>query len=153
MERRADVKNLTAILFQLGKRRTTDIERTLEIDVDNSSKAVRRKLFGGAQKITGGTIYHCIDFAKVTDRRGNSILHILRIANVRSHRERLPSSLVDRLSCRLKMLHLPAHKNYASTGFRKRARDTAGYSSSATGYESNLLIQDSVGEYFLGHGH
>ena len=74
MERGADVQNLAAMLFQLCKRRATDVERAFQVDVNHGAKAVWRQLFRRAEKVSRGAVNDDIDLAKLFDRLCNGLL-------------------------------------------------------------------------------
>src|SRR5688500_2410529 len=65
MKRRADVQYLTAMFFELCKRSAANIERSLQIDVDNSAETIRRQLFGFTQKVTGRAIDDNVDLSEL----------------------------------------------------------------------------------------
>src|SRR6185369_4988036 len=66
---RADIQDLTAMLFQLVERRATHVERTFQVDVDNGAEAVRRQLFSVAQKVAGRAVDDEVDLSQLLDRR------------------------------------------------------------------------------------
>src|SRR5713226_4643945 len=82
MQRRADVQNLSAILFQFRERCATDIECSLEIDIDDSAESVGRKAFSGAKKISGSAVNNDIYLSKSIDSRGDRFLDFFRFANI-----------------------------------------------------------------------
>src|SRR5215218_8891662 len=74
MKRRTDVQNLSAILFELRKRRAANVEGAFEIDVNYSSKSIRRQLLSRAEKVAGSSVHNNIDLAELFDSLGDSFL-------------------------------------------------------------------------------
>src|SRR5438132_9316944 len=87
MERRADIQYLTAILFQLGECRATNVECSLEIDVHDRAKSIRRQLFRRTKKIPCRAVYDDIDFAKAFDGGSDCLFNFFGVANVGGDRE------------------------------------------------------------------
>src|SRR5262245_59873640 len=61
VKRGADVENLTAMFLQLCQCRATDVERSLQIDIDHRAESVWREFFGFAKKISRGPVDDNID--------------------------------------------------------------------------------------------
>ena len=87
MQGRADIQNLSLVLFQFFERGPTDDEGSFEIDVDDGAETIRRKFFRRAKKIPGGAVDDDIDLSEALDGGGDGFLNIVRFANVGRDRE------------------------------------------------------------------
>src|SRR4026209_2016082 len=101
MKGRGDVQNLSAMFFELRKRRAADVESSLQIDIDHGAKAVRRQLFSRTQKVAGRAVNDNVDLSEVFDSLCDGFFNIFGVANVSSHRECLATVLVDSIRGRL----------------------------------------------------
>src|SRR6185295_17994299 len=68
MKRGADVQYLAAMLFELRKGRTTNVESSLRIDVEDCAKTIGRQLLRRAKKVSGGAVHDDVDLAELFDR-------------------------------------------------------------------------------------
>src|SRR4029079_5972701 len=67
MKRGADVEYLAAMLFELREGRTTNVESSFRIDVENCAKTIWRQLFRRAEKVSGGPVHDDVDLAELFD--------------------------------------------------------------------------------------
>ena len=61
------------MLSELRKSRATDVECALQIDVDHSSKTIRRQLLRRAKKVSRSAVHDNIDLAELLDRLRSSL--------------------------------------------------------------------------------
>src|SRR5258708_29679378 len=146
MQCRTDVQDLAFVVLQFSKRRAADIERAFEIDVYDGAKAVRRKLFRRAKKISGGAVDDDIYLAESFNGRSNRLLNFFGFADVCGDGEgfsdgggfvfcTLPDGRVSAnahsprvINCfrgRLEMFEAATDECHVRTGFRQSARDAA----------------------------
>src|SRR5689334_20416071 len=151
MERSRNVQDLPAMLFELCKTRTTNVERTLQIDIDDSSKTVWRQLLRGTQKVSRGTVHDDVDLTKLLDSLCNGFFNFLRLSNINGHGNRLSAVLVDRLCSRYQVVHLPANERHGRPRFRKCARHSTSDSRPTSGNERHTSFQNSFIEDCLTH--
>src|SRR5688572_6518722 len=151
MQRRADVQNLSAMLLELCKRRTTDVERSLQVDIDDRAKAVRRQLFSLTKKVSRRAINNDIDFAKLFDRLCHSAFDLSRLTHIRNCGDRFAARCIDRISRRLKVLEISAHQRNTRTRCRKRSRDSASDSRPAASHKRDVSVQNSLCKDCLAH--
>src|SRR5436189_6482315 len=110
MKRRTDVENLSPVRFELLKSRPTDIEGSLQIDIDDCAEPIRRQVLGLTEEVSGGAVNRDINLAETIDRRGNSLFNFFGLSHIGGYWEglahaRLRSSarIVNHLRRRLKM--------------------------------------------------
>src|SRR6186713_1436927 len=106
MKRRADVQNLPAMLLELRKGRATDVECALQIDVDHSSKPVRRQLLRRTKKVSRSAVHDDINLAELLDSLRDCFFDFLRLADVTSNCNRLAAVVVDGLRGWLEVVQL-----------------------------------------------
>src|SRR5689334_19570976 len=110
MQRRTDVQDLSAILLELCKGRATNIERALQIDINHSSKSVRRQLLRGTKKVSRSAVHDDIDLAELLDSLRHCFFNVFRLAHVSSDGDRVAAIIVDRLCSRLKVVQLATNE-------------------------------------------
>src|SRR4029078_11180620 len=95
MECGADVQYLAAMLFQLREGRTTNVESSFRIDVENCAKTIWRQLFRRAEKVTSRTVHDDIDLAEVFDRLCDCFFNVFGLAHIGNYCERFAAVCVD----------------------------------------------------------
>src|SRR5687768_9640355 len=101
------------MFFELSKRCAANVERALQIDIDNSSEAVGRELLSSTKKVAGRAVNNDIDLAEMFDRLCDGFFNFFRMTNVRGNWQRFAAFLIDCVSGRLEVIHLPAYKRNA----------------------------------------
>src|SRR6185436_1210118 len=105
--------NLAATLLQLLERRAADVERSLEVYVNDGAEAVRRKLRRGAEEVAGRAVDDDVYAAELLDCRRDGALDLREVAHVRGERERLATRLRNPRGRGLKVLGLAADERDA----------------------------------------
>src|SRR5687768_5511267 len=123
------------MFFELRKRSAANIERALQIDVDNRAETIGRQLFSFTEKVTGRAIDDDVDLSELLDRRRDSRFHRLRLTHIRHNRDRFSAVLVDRVSSRLQMVQVAADERHGRARFREGARNAASDACPATGQD------------------
>jgi hypothetical protein len=144
MKRGADVQYLAAMLLELREGRTTNVESSFCIDVENCAKTIWRQLFRRAEKVTGRAVHNDINLAEVFDRLCDCLFDCFGLAYIGNDCERFAAVCVDGVSSRLQMLDLATRERNTRTSFGKRARDSAGDPRSTAGHKRHAPIQNCI---------
>src|SRR6185436_8518681 len=110
MKRRTDVQDLPVMLFELREGRATDVECALQIDIDHSSKPVRRQLLCRTKKVARSAVHDDIDLAELLDSLRDRFFNFFRLAHVSSNGNRLAAIVVDGLCGWFKVVQLPTNE-------------------------------------------
>jgi hypothetical protein len=70
VERGADVDHRAALRLQVRQRRARDVERPLQIDVDDGAEPVGREVLDQADEVAGGTVDHDVEPSEVGHHAG-----------------------------------------------------------------------------------
>ena len=111
------------MLFQLCEGRTTNVESSFRIDVENCAKTIWRQLFRRAKKVSGRTVHDDVDLAELLDCLRNRLLDFLRLPHITGNRNGLPTAIVDRLRRWLQVVQLATDERYGSARFCQRTRN------------------------------
>src|ERR1044072_1388169 len=106
MKCRADVQYLPAMLFELRESRTTNVESSFRIDIENRAKTIWRQLFRRAEKVTGGAVHDDVDLAEVFDRLCDCFFNVFGLPHIGNNRKRFATICIDSICSRLQVLHL-----------------------------------------------
>src|SRR4029079_1662134 len=118
---------------------------------DYGAETIGRHLFRSAEKVTRGAIHDDVDLAKLFDRLRNSLLDRVRLTNVRDDRNRLATVLIDRISRRLQVVHLPAHKRDTRARLGERTRNSARDTRAAASNKRDTPFQNSISKDCFAH--
>jgi hypothetical protein len=141
LQRRADVQDYAAARFQMRERRARDVERPLQIDIDNRAEPVRGEILGGADEIAGRAVHDDIQMAKRGGRLSDGALHRRGVAHICGKRQRANTNCADLGGGAVQMLALPAHDRDVASMPRQRQRDAAADARAATRDERGLSFQ------------
>src|ERR1044072_4170701 len=151
MEGGANVQYLPAMLFELRKGLTTNVESSFRIDIEDGAETIGRQLFRRAQKVSGGTVHYDVDLAEVFDCLCDCLFNRFGLAHIGHDCERLAAVCVDRVRSRLQVFDLPTGDSDTRARFGKRARNPSGDPRPTAGHKRYTPVQNSVIEDCLTH--
>ena len=151
MKRRTDVQNLSAMFFELCKRRAANVEVPLRSISTTVPKPLGDNSSAGQRKLPAAplTTISILPKCSIVCATAFSTSSGLRTSAATGNR--LAAVLVDRIRRGLQVLHLAAHECDARARFRERACDAARDACSTAGDKRNVSFQNSISKDCLTH--